>query len=251
MADAEEHRKHHGGGVSMLIAMSIRDLDLTADQRTTVDKIRSDLMEKMAPVRAADRELGTVLADGVAAGNVDKAKADKAIDKVVAQAQKLRDGTADAIGRLHAALTPAQRGELVDKLKAHFDKWKAAHGQDESEDKEHRSGHLLALVRDLSLSQDEADKIKAAFKAQTKAAKQAPDHEHKDVQDHLKAFETAFKADKFDAKTVSSANADKHMARFGASRRATFLEAAAPILTPDQRTKLADMIRPKADEGSK
>src|SRR5580704_6856869 len=78
VADAEEHRRHHGGGVSMLIAMSIRDLDLTADQKTAVEKVRSDLIEKMAPVRAADRELATILADGVAAGSVDKAKADKA-----------------------------------------------------------------------------------------------------------------------------------------------------------------------------
>jgi Spy/CpxP family protein refolding chaperone len=250
VADAEEHRRHHGGGISMLIVMSIRDLDLSADQHAAVDKIHSELMEKMATVRAADRELATVLADGVAAGAVDKAKADKAVDKVVAQAQKVREATGDAIGRLHDALTQAQRAELIDKLQAHFDKWKAAHGQDESEDKEHRSGHLLALVRDLSLSQDEAQKIKAAFKAQMKAGGKQ-DHEHKEVQDHLKAFEKAFKADKWDPKAPSSAGADKHMARFAASRRAMFFEAAAPILTPDQRTKLAQMIRPDADESAK
>jgi Spy/CpxP family protein refolding chaperone len=250
VADAEEHRRHHGGGVSTLIAMSIRDLDLSADQRATVDKIRSDMIEKMAPVRAADRDLSTILADGVAAGAIDKAKADKAIDKVVAQAQKVHDGTVDALVRLHAALNSAQRAELIDKLQGHFEKWKAAHGQDESEEKEHRSGHLLALVRDLSLTQDEADKIKAAFKAQMKAGK-PQDHEHKEVHEHLKAFETSFKADKFDPKVLSSVSADKHMARWGASRRATFLEAAAPVLTPDQRAKLAQMVRPSTDEGAK
>jgi Spy/CpxP family protein refolding chaperone len=234
----------------MLIAMSIRDLDLTADQKTAVEKVRSDLIEKMAPVRAADRELATILADGVAAGSVDKAKADKAVDKVVAQAQKVREATGDALSRLHAALTPAQRAELIDKLQAHFEKWKAAHGQDESEDKEHRSGHLLALVRDLSLTQDEAQKIKTAFRAQMKAGK-PQDHEHKEVRDHFKAFETAFKSDKFDPKGASSASADKHMARFSASRRAAFLEVAAPILTADQRTKLAQMIRPPAEEAGK
>lgn len=250
LADAEEHRRHHGGGISMLLAMSLRDLELTADQKAAVDKIHDDLKDKMAPVRAADRELATILADGVAAGKVDKAKVDKAVDKVVAEAQKVRAATGDALVRLHTALTPAQRADSIDKLKGHFEKWKAAHGQDESDDAQHRSGHLLALVRDLSLTQDEAQKIKAAFKAQMKGAK-PQDSDHKDVQDHLKAFETAFKADKFDPKTASSANADKHMARWGASRRATLLEVAAPVLTPDQRTKLADMIRPKADEAGK
>ena len=228
--------------------MSIRDLELSADQKATVEKIHSDLVEKMAPVRAADKELATVLADGVAAGAVDKAKADKAIEKLVAQAQKTREATVDALVRLHAALAPAQRAELIDKLKGHFEKWKAAHGEDESDDT-HQAGHLLALVRDLSLTQDEATKIKAAFKAQMKGAK--PDHEHKEVQDHMKAFDAAFKAEKFDPKLPSSATADKHMAKWGASRRAGFLEAAAPILTPDQRTKLAQMIRPPADEASK
>src|SRR5579863_7971899 len=41
VSDAEEHRRHHGGGISMLLAMSIRDLDLTADQHATVEKLRS------------------------------------------------------------------------------------------------------------------------------------------------------------------------------------------------------------------
>ncbi len=249
MEDAAEHRHHHGGGVTTLIAMSIRDLDLSADQKDKIEKIRADIKDKMAPVRAADHDLSTVLADGVAAGKVDKAKADQAVDKVVAQAQKLHDATVDALGKLHDTLNTAQRTELVEKLKGHFEKWKAAHGEDEADEKEHKSGHLLALVRDLNLSQDEAQKIKTAFQAQVKGKRQ--DHEHKDVLDHLQAFGAAFKADKFDAKKVTSAAADKHMARFAASRRAIFLEVAAPVLTPDQRTKLAEMIRTHAGEDEK
>jgi Spy/CpxP family protein refolding chaperone len=255
--DAGEHRHHHGGGVTMLIAMSLRDLQLTDDQKAKVEKARTEIMDKMKPVHAADKDFAGVLADGVAAGKVDKAKADAAIDKIVAQSQKLHDASADALVQLHDALTAAQRVELIDKIQAQFEKWKAAHGKDEADDKEHHSGNLLALVRDLNLPQDEAQKIKAAFQEKMKAggkdknAKEAGDHEHKDVTDHIAAFGTAFKADKFDAKKVSSAKADQHMVRFAASRRAAFLEVAAPILTADQRTKLADEIRKHHEEAPK
>ncbi len=104
---------------------------------------------------------------------------------------------------------------------------------------------MLALVRDLGLTQAQADKIKAGFKDKMKASPQ--DHAHKEVQDHLTAFGTAFKADTFDAKKLAGGKAaDGHIAKWGATRRARFLEVAAPVLTPDQRTKLAQQIRDRA-----
>ena len=100
-------------------------------------------------------------------------------------------------------------------------------------------------MRDLGLTQEQADKIKAGFHDKMKAAPQ--DHAHKEVQDHLTAFATAFKADTFDAKKVAGGKAaDGHIAKWGATRRARFLEVAAPVLTPDQRTKLAQQIRDHA-----
>jgi hypothetical protein len=67
------------------------------------------------------------------------------------------------------------------------------------------------------------------------------------VQDHLRVFASAFKGEAFDAKTLTGAKAaDGHMARWGATRRTRFLEAAAPVLTPDQRAKLAQTIRERA-----
>lgn len=252
--EGSEHRQHHHGGVVALIAMSLRDLDLSADQKTAVEKIRSDLLAKMEPARTAEQNLAGVLADGVAAGAVDRAKADAAIDQVVAQTQALHGTTLDAMNKLHAALTPAQRATLVAKLQEHFEKWKEANGH-EDEQGQHRSGYVLALVRDLSLSQDEAQQIKDNFRkllaASAPAAGQktpnVQDHQHKEVTDQLQAFGTAFKADKFDARSLKGASAASgRMAKWGATRMARFFEAAAPILTADQRAKLAQMIRDRA-----
>ena len=89
MAEGDEHREHHHGGVLGLIAMSIKDLDLSADQKDQIEKIRADLVAKMDPARAAGKDLANVLADGVAAGKIERPKADAAVNKLVTQVQGL------------------------------------------------------------------------------------------------------------------------------------------------------------------
>ncbi len=251
--EADEHRHHHHAGVVGLIAMSVHDLDLSAEQKATVEKIHADLVAKMEPARTAGQDLANTLADGVAAGKVDRAKADAAIDRLVARVQAQQGSALDAMNKLHAALTTAQRAALVDKLGEHFEKWKEANGHEDQDGQPHRSGPLLGLVRDLGLSKDEAEQIKASFRAVLKASTPATgqtsiqDHGHKVVTDHLQAFAAAFKADSFDAHKVGAAGAaDGRMARWGATRMARFFEAAAPVLTADQRAKLSQMIRERA-----
>jgi Spy/CpxP family protein refolding chaperone len=237
-----------------LLAMSIRDLELSADQKDKVEKIRADLVAKMEPARAASRDLANTLADGVAAGNVDRAKADAAVEALAAKVKASRASALDAMNQLHAALTPAQRATLADKMQEHFEKWKEANGHEDQESTQHRSGPTLALVRDLNLSKAEAEQIKANYRSALKASSpkagqpNVQDHEHKEVSEHLQAFATAFKGASFDAKKLGAGGgtADAHMARWGGTRMARFLEAAAPVLTPDQRTKLAQMIRDRA-----
>jgi Spy/CpxP family protein refolding chaperone len=246
LAEGDEHRDHHHGGVLGLIALSIKDLDLSADQKAQVEKIRADLVAKMEPARATGKDLATLLADGVAAGKVDPPKVDAAVAKLVTQVQGLHEASLASLNELHKALTTPQRAALVENVQAHWEKWKEAHGRDEQDDHQHRPGYLAELVKDVGLTQEQAEKIKAGFHDHMKKSPQ--EHAHKEVQDHLLAFATAFKSDSFDAKKLAGAKAaNAHLARWGATRRAAFLEAAAPVLTPDQRTKLAQMIRDRAD----
>jgi Spy/CpxP family protein refolding chaperone len=178
---------------------------------------------------------------------VDRAKADAAIKKLVTQVQGLHDASLTSLNQLHTALNAQQRAALVDALQAHWERWKEAHGRDEQDDHQHRPGYLLALVRQLGITKEQAEKIKADFHERMKSSPQ--DHAHKEVQDHLQAFATAFKSETFNAKSLSGAKAaNGHMARWGATRRERFLEAAAPVLTPEQRAKLAQMIRDHANQ---
>jgi len=63
---------------------------------------------------------------------------------------------------------------------------------------------------------------------------------------HVQAFATAFAADSFDAKSIKS-NANGHLASRGATRMALFYETVAPLLTAEQRTKLAAELREHAN----
>jgi Spy/CpxP family protein refolding chaperone len=247
LAEGDEHRGQHHGGVLGLVVMSIKDLDLSGDQQAAVEKIRAEIVSKMEPARAAGKDLGNTLADGVAAGKIDRAKVDLAINKIATQAQGLHEASLTGLNQLHAALTAQQRAKLVDNLQAHWERWKEAQGRDEADDQVHRSGHLLVLVRQLGVTQEQAEKIKASFRDKMKASPQ--DHAHKDVQDHLQAFATAFKSDTFDAKKLTGAKvANGQVARWGATRMARFIEAATPVLTPEQRTKLAGILRDRANK---
>jgi hypothetical protein len=63
----------------------------------------------------------------------------------------------------------------------------------------------------------------------------------------MAALSTAFKSDKFDAKKVAGGKAASgHMAKWGATRMVRFVEVALPVLTPEQRTGLAAVLRERA-----
>jgi Spy/CpxP family protein refolding chaperone len=68
-----------------------------------------------------------------------------------------------------------------------------------------------------------------------------------DAKVHLDAFVAAFPADTFDAKTLTTADkANSSVTTWGAVRMERFYEAMIPVLTPDQRTKLAALLRDQA-----
>jgi Spy/CpxP family protein refolding chaperone len=240
------HRHHHHGGFAMFILMAADTVGVTPEQQAAVDKIKADLHAKMGPAHDAEKALLMTLADGVAAGNVDQAKADAAVAQVAAVAGQVHAATSDAVNQLHAVLRPEQRAALVDKVEAHWMLWKNANG-DEATAHEHETGGRIAHIqKELGLSPDQVEKIKAGFTAQM-ASVQAK-FDPAEAEAHMKAFGNAFVADQFDAKSLGTADAaNAHMATWGATRMVRFYQTVAPTLTPEQRTKLADMIRQHAN----
>jgi Spy/CpxP family protein refolding chaperone len=233
----EHHRHHHHGGVTLLIAMSLDTLGLSPEQKPAVEKIRSDLHARMEPGRAAEQNLVSTLADGLAAGTLDPAKVDAALAQLTSVAAMVHDASTDALNQLHAALTPPQRAALVDKLEANWSVWQKAN-TDEGD-------HLTQLTADLDLTPDQVAKIRAT---QADAMKAVPRFDPQEVAGHIRAFGDAFRAQTFDAKALTTGGAaTAHMVGWGATHMAYFVESASPALTPEQRAKLAQMLRQHAN----
>jgi Spy/CpxP family protein refolding chaperone len=242
-----DYHRHHHGGLTSFISMAIDTLGLDEAKKDAIEKIQTDLRAKTAPARDAENELLATIADGVAAGKLDTAKINAAVEKHGAAATGIHEATADALTQLHDALSPAERAALVDKVKAHWDVWHKVNVDQKPGNKDEQGGHLAKLTKLLALTPDQVDKISAALATD---APVTPKTDPKAEEGHIQSFATAFLADKFDPKALApSATASAgHVARHGGARLVRFYTAVTPVLTPEQRTTLAAEIRERAND---
>ena len=240
------HRHHHHGGVTMFISMAIDTLGLDPAKKAQVEKIQSDLRAKMAPARDAEHDVLATIADGVAAGKIDSAKVETAMGKVGTASAAIHMATSDALTQLHDALAPVERVALVDKVKAHWEVWQNVNVAEQAGSKE-KGARLAKLTELLGLTPDQVETISKSLSTEVPAN---PQTDPKPVDTHIQAFATAFVADKFDAKSLATTGtaAEGHIAKHGGARMARFYEAVTPVLTPDQRTKLAADLRERLDD---
>jgi Spy/CpxP family protein refolding chaperone len=241
----EHHRHHHHGGVTMFIAMSLDSLGVSPEQAAAIEKIQGDLFAKMEPAHVAEQNVLNVLADGIAAGKIDTAKVDAAIEGVKAASTGVHEATVESLNQLHAALTPEQRATLVDKVEAHWEVWKKANTEELKPGDAAHPEHLDRLAKDLNLAPDQVEKIRATFAEKMKNHPQKFDPTQVDA--HIQEFGAAFKAATFDAKTLQRGPfVHQHLAVWGTRRMAHFYEAIDPLLTAEQRAKLSAQIKENA-----
>jgi Spy/CpxP family protein refolding chaperone len=245
-ADLTEHgRHHHQGGVTMFIALSLDTLGLPATQQTVVQNIQTDLFAKMEPARAAEQDLLYTLADGIAAGTIDKTRVEPKLKELERTAGQIHEAAADTLNKLHDALTPPQRAALVDKVKAHWAVFRKANGEEDQVGKDKPKGRLADLTAEVGLTPDQVGRIRMALET---GAPQAPPGatDPAEIQAHLDRLNT-FRDDNFDARTLAGgAIANTRLTAGSAARMARFYEAVDPALTPEQRAKLAGQLREHA-----
>jgi Spy/CpxP family protein refolding chaperone len=238
----EHHRHHHQGGITQFIAMSLDTLGSDEATHEQVEKIQSDLHACMAGARHAEKALLLAISDGIAAGTVDSA----AVDPLLAQLETAANGahfcSVSSLDALHAVLTPEERTALVDKVQAHWEVWRQVNHEAVPGGTE-KGGRLAELASELSLSADQVQKMASALQA-AHAARPHP-FDPARAEAHLKAFTTAFASDVFDAKSIAE-NANGHIATHGAKRMVLFYETVTPLLTPEQRSTLAQHLKEHA-----
>jgi Spy/CpxP family protein refolding chaperone len=245
-ADLTVHgRHHHQGGVTMFIALSLDTLGLPAAQQTVIQNIQSDLFAKMEPARSAEQNLLYVLADGISAGAIDKARVEPALKELERASGQVHEAAADTLNKLHDALTPPQRAALVDKVKAHWAVFRKANGEEDQVGKDKPKGRLADLTAEVGLTDAQVGRIRMTL--ETGAPTPPPGAtDPVEVEAHLQRLNT-FRDDNFDARTLAGgAVANTRLAAGSAARMANFYEAVDPALTPEQRVKLAAQLREHA-----
>jgi len=253
-ADLTEHHGHHHGGFTHLVILSVETLGGTPEQHDKIEKVRADLLAKTMPVRDANKNLLTVLADVLADGIAtpeENAKVDGAVAQLATAASAAHAASADALNQLHEILDAAQRTTLVEKVQAHWQVWRQANAEEDKDNnglpdaEERRLAHMTKL---LALTADQVEKIKTGLK--TAMANLPGKLDPAEVDAHVKAFGDAFVQATFDVKSLHTGEGvSSHLAAAGAGRMARFYTVVAPILTADQRTKLADHFRKHENAG--
>ncbi len=238
----EHHRYHHHGGVTLFIAMSLDTLGLPADRRVAVEKLRAELHVRMEKAHAAEHDLVATLADGLEAGAFDAAKVDTDLAEVATRAADLHDATADVMNELHAALAPPERAALVDKVDAHWTVFREANAEEARAKRE--DSRLAMLQSELGLTDEQTDKIGAALQEGMKTIGQLDTDE---VDKYLRTFGEGFRSDHFDDKSLTTeSTVNTHLVGWGVTRMARFVEIMGPMLTQEQRGKLARRLRAHA-----
>jgi hypothetical protein len=240
----DHHRHHHRGGVLQFVAMSLDTLGPDDARRPQIERIQRDLHVCMAPTSGIHRRLLTAVAEGVAAGAIDALKIEPIIGDLDAAAAAVQLCGVDALGRLHALLSPVEREDLADKVLAHWEVWRQVNDEEPAGSRE-PGGRLAGLTRELSLTPEQVDRISAAL--QLALAGRGGRLDREKAAANVQRFTDAFVRDAFDARATAGGESTR-FAGHGASRMAVFYGTVTPLLTPGQRSALADQLRARADQ---
>ena len=238
----EHHRHQHRGGVTQFVAMGLDTIGPSDAARPRVEAIQGELYACMKAAGDVQERLNLAIAEGVAAGAVDLAKVDTIIGQLDGAAGGVRDCSVTALNQLHAALSPLERAELVDKVEAHWEVWRQVNVDEDAAGRA-PGGRLGALTLEVSLTPDQVEKASAAL--HTALSGQSGRFDRAKVDADVQAFAVAFGAESFDASTTTP-YANPRLASHGAQRMAIFYETVTPLLTPAQRATLSDHLRAHA-----
>lgn len=259
------------GGPAAIFLHEVDELSLRADQRQAVDAIRARLREQGAGMREAHAKLDAELVRAVRDGKIDRGKLQPLTDAVDQAAARMRPAMEQALDDLHGALDASQRKELLDAVQEKAERGPGPrgprggphgmhdgppHGMHDGPPHGMRGGPLAMLARDLDLTEEQEaairaqmDRLKAEHEAEMAARKGDPHERRARMRERMEAFAAAFEGDDFSAKDFAPP-ADGPMGKPSAGRMIGLLEALMPVLSAEQRARLADHIehRPRPGE---
>ncbi|HEX3771880.1 MAG TPA: Spy/CpxP family protein refolding chaperone [Polyangiaceae bacterium] len=240
-ADGGSAHKHHGHRPMGLVGAALKLDSLTPAQRTQIEALVQTRKAAEVPVKQADAQVLTVLAQQVEQASINKQALAPTVSAKESAAVAARNVDLDTVQKLHDILTPAQRAELVDGIEARFQNAQGAPGNGGPDHAGHHHGHLGMIAKKLGITDQQKAQIMANLKAEHQGEAGAGQHPNPGAG---KAWLDSFKGDSFTA-TAAAANMPQRM-EHRADRMEDLLAAAVPVLTPAQRAQLATHLRTRA-----
>jgi len=239
----QDYHRHRNQGVTEFVIMGLDGLgDEDEVKGKQIDQLQDQLIACQKPGAEANRALLSVLAEGTETGSIDQAKADAQIERIAMAANDARTCSVAVLDALHSTLSPGERAALADKIEANWAVWRE---QNEAAKAGQKSGRLNRLAEKLSLTNDQ---VEAASKQLEVALADLPRRfDAQRISTQVEAFGDAFSADAFDSTSVAD-TLGVEIAAPGAARTARFYETVVPLLTAEQRTKLAGDLKERANE---
>ena len=233
-----------------LLAAALKEIDLSAEQRKTIESAIDNLHTgKGEPMKAFHK----ALAADIRAGKIDEATLKANEGEMDKAKTEHRAAVVKAVETLHATLTPAQRTELVTAVKERMQKHmehngkrghgakdgKEGHGKKHGEHHAGRGGPMMFMLHGIELRDDQKKAIEAAMPPKPEKDENDKSAKFEEHRARMDAALEAFKGDKFDAATVLPEHDGK---RPMAGHFVKVLQVVVPILDAEQRAELAKRI---------
>jgi Spy/CpxP family protein refolding chaperone len=221
------------------MAEALSNVPLRDDERAEIEKLASDADARHLSAAGARSDIMLALAAQIEAGQLDRPALQAKIDAAADAANAGHPADQAAIQRLHALLTPEQRGQVADALVSRHKAMRAEHP-------DHHS-RIDQWAADLKLTDAQRAQIMAVFAAQK--AEHMAEHgaDFKAMHEHGGGFAESFRGDTLqlpppqDARVHANAMADHFV---------SIAQAILPILTPEQRSLAAAKLRERAAAGA-
>jgi Spy/CpxP family protein refolding chaperone len=213
-------------GLVPLLDQALSKVDLKPDQADQVRALTSELSDKMDALDRAKMDFWSALADAIQNGNVDERSLQPQEHKVIDAAVQASPVVRKDLDQLHHALDKKQRKQFV---KALADEINAQTQQSKPQVK------LDKMAQELNLSDEQKEKIQKIMS----------DYRiDEDVQlARINFVLTAFLSKHFKMDDLVPRNAARDCTDHTLDDIIEGVQRVTDVLTPEQRAKMADMIR--------
>jgi len=240
-------RPFRHAGLGGLALNAAHDLQLTDEQRTSIEQIQGQLSTGDPGSRTAYQDFQSHLAADIRSAKFDAAQlhADYAAFDATRRAEQDRE--ADALNALHATLDANQRTALVAAVRT---RQAAVDGQKLPElpdggVSDRAKQTLTHMTQDLTLDPGQQKRVSDLLAKDERTTILAFPVHKEEQKKHVDAFVASFEEAQFDAKTLDGVDGGGASAPHEQmEKEVTFLSKLDAILKPDQREKLAAQRTP-------